>query len=43
MTGCCFTQGRVDPKKTASFSFLVTDFTPRTEFYLVLDPRIPSS
>ena len=35
--------GRVDPLKTATFSFLVTDFTPRTQFYLVLDPRIPSS
>lgn len=38
-----FRNGRVDPLKTASFSFLMTDFTPRTEFYLVLDPRIPSS
>lgn len=35
--------GRVDPLTTAAFSFLVTDFTPRTQFYLVLDPRIPSS
>lgn len=38
-----FRQGRVDPLKAASFSFLVTDFTPRMQFYLVLDPRIPSS
>lgn len=38
-----FRQGRVDPLKTASFTFLITDFTPRMQFYLVLDPRIPSS
>lgn len=38
-----FRNGRVDPLKAATFSFLITDFTPRTEFYLVLDPRIPSS
>jgi hypothetical protein len=38
-----FQKGRVDPFKTASFSFLITDFTPRAEFYLVLDPRIPST
>ena len=38
-----FQKGRVDPFKTASFSFLVTDFTPRAQFYLVLDPRIPST
>jgi hypothetical protein len=38
-----FKNGRVDPLETASFSFLVTDFTPRLQFYLVLDPRIPSS
>ncbi len=35
--------GKVNPLQTASFSFLVTDFTPRMQFYLVLDPRIPSS
>ncbi len=38
-----FRKGRVDPLKTASFQFLVTDFTPRAQFYLVLDPRIPST
>lgn len=38
-----FQNGKVDPLETASFSFLVTDFTPRIEFYLVEDPRIPSS
>jgi hypothetical protein len=38
-----FQKGRVDPSRMASFSFLITDFTPRAEFYLVLDPRIPST
>lgn len=38
-----FRSGRVDPLATAGFSFLITDFTPVSEFYLVQDPRIPSS
>lgn len=38
-----FTQGKVDPGEVAGFSFLVTDFTPRTVFYLVQDPRLPFS
>lgn len=38
-----FQNGKVDPKKVAGFSFMVTDFTPRWEFYLVQDPRIPAS
>lgn len=38
-----FQQGKVDPGKVADFAFLVTDFTPRATFYLVQDPRIPSS
>lgn len=38
-----FRQGKVDPLKTVDFSFLVTDYTPRWTFYLVQDPRIPSS
>lgn len=38
-----FRNVRVDPLETVSFSFLATDFTPRETFYLVLDPRIPSS
>ncbi|MER8614500.1 hypothetical protein [Mesorhizobium sp. M1136] len=38
-----FRDGRVDPLETVSFSFLVTDFTPRDKIYLVLDPRIPTS
>ena len=38
-----FREGKVDHLDDASFNFLITDFTPRWEFYLVQDPRIPSS
>lgn len=38
-----FINGKVDPAETASFAFALTDFTPRWTFYLVQDPRIPSS
>lgn len=38
-----FHDGKVDPKAIATFTFLVTDFTPRRTFYLVFDPRIPYS
>ncbi|WP_244845975.1 hypothetical protein [Mesorhizobium sp. L-8-3] len=38
-----FRDGKVDPLATAGFSFLITDFTPRSQFYLLQDPRIPSS
>jgi hypothetical protein len=38
-----YQDGHVDPRATAGFSFFITDFTPRSEFYLVQDPRIPSS
>lgn len=38
-----FSRGKVDPLETAEFRFLVTDFTPRWEFFLVQDPRIPTS
>lgn len=38
-----FTNGHVDPLKTVRFEFLMTDYTPRQTFYLVQDPRIPSS
>ena len=38
-----FRKGHVDPGDTAGFSFLITDFTPRWEFFLVQDPRIPST
>ncbi|MBZ9674829.1 hypothetical protein [Mesorhizobium sp. ES1-1] len=37
-----FRNGKVDPLKTASFEFLLTDYTPRWTFYLVQDPRIPT-
>jgi hypothetical protein len=38
-----FKKGAIDPLKLASFDFLITDYTPRWTFYLVQDPRIPSS
>lgn len=38
-----YRDGKVDPLAKAGFSFFVTDFTPRSQFYLVQDPRIPSS
>lgn len=38
-----FDDGNVDPAKTVDFEFLITDFTPRWTFYLIQDPRIPSS
>jgi hypothetical protein len=38
-----FRRGKIDPGQSGEFSFLITDFTPRPKFYLVQDPRIPSS
>lgn len=38
-----FRDGAIDHGETVSFRFLVTDFTPRWEFFLVMDPRIPAS
>jgi hypothetical protein len=38
-----FREGTIDHLGNASFNFMITDFTPRWEFYLVQDPRIPSS
>ncbi|MGD9913607.1 MAG: hypothetical protein AB7S80_05950 [Rhizobiaceae bacterium] len=38
-----YENGTVDPLATAGFRFFITDFTPRWTFYLVEDPRIPSS
>ena len=35
--------GHVDALDTASFRFMITDFTPQPEFYLLQDPRIPAS
>ncbi len=38
-----FTHGFVDPGAEARFVFVVSDLTPKRTFYLVQDPRIPSS
>lgn len=38
-----FEDGFVDPGRQARFEFLISDFTPIAEFYLVQDPRIPAS
>jgi len=38
-----FTDGHVDPLEVADFKFFVTDFTPKLEFYIRQDPRIPLS
>ena len=38
-----FTRGKVDFGERADFQFLISDYTPRWEFFLVQDPRIPSS
>jgi hypothetical protein len=38
-----FRDGVVDPGSNASFEFPISDFTPERIFYLMQDPRIPSS
>lgn len=38
-----FHDGVTDPLATARFRFLITDVTPISQFYLVLDPRIPTT
>lgn len=38
-----FRNGYTDPLETATFEFLITDFTPRWEFFLVQDPSAPFS
>ncbi len=38
-----FRGGKIDHLEVAVFEFMITDFTPRWEFFLVQDPRIPSS
>jgi hypothetical protein len=38
-----FSDGHVDPLDIADFGFYITDFTPKLEFYLRQDPRIPVS
>ncbi|NGN40637.1 hypothetical protein G6N74_06135 [Mesorhizobium sp. CGMCC 1.15528] len=38
-----YRNGMVDPRRSASFGFLISDYTPKRQFYLVQDPRIPST
>ncbi|MEP9371044.1 hypothetical protein [Mesorhizobium sp. KR1-2] len=38
-----FRNGKIDPRQTDSFGFLITDYTPTNVFYLVQYPRIPST
>ncbi|SDP72920.1 hypothetical protein SAMN05428967_3246 [Phyllobacterium sp. YR620] len=38
-----FSGGKLDPGQNATFQFPIADFTPKRVFYLVQDPRIPSS
>ncbi|MEO3387818.1 hypothetical protein [Mesorhizobium sp. CAU 1741] len=38
-----YRNGTVDPGETARFDFLITDFTPRWQFFLVQDPTVPFS
>lgn len=38
-----FSGGKVDPGENATFEFPIADFTPKRVFYLVQEPRIPSS
>ncbi len=38
-----FRDGKIDPLESGTFDFLITDYTPRWTFYLVQDPRIPST
>ncbi len=37
-----FKNGKIDPLKTATFDFLITDYAPKQRFYLVQEPRIPT-
>ena len=38
-----FLDGHVDTRHQATFEFLVTDFNPKSVFYLLQDPGIPAS
>jgi hypothetical protein len=38
-----FLDGHVDIRHQATFDFLVTDFNPKSVFYLLQDPGIPAS
>jgi hypothetical protein len=36
-----FHEGATDPLDSVTLRFFITDFTPVSQFYLVLDPRVP--
>ena len=38
-----YRNGTVDPLATATIGFFITDYTPKRQFYLRADPRIPFS
>lgn len=38
-----FHDGHVDPLRQAGFDFLITDFNPKSVFYLLQDPGIPAT
>lgn len=38
-----FRDGAINPGDSGYFQFLITDYTPKYEIYLLQDPRIPSS
>ena len=38
-----FKEGHTNPLESVQFDFLITDFTPRGEFFLVQDPTVPVS
>ncbi len=38
-----FHDGYTDPLETVSFHFFLTDFTPRWQYFIVMDPTIPAS
>jgi hypothetical protein len=38
-----FLNGHVDPLRQAGFDFLITDFNPKSVFYLLQDPGIPAT
>lgn len=38
-----FSEGSVDPRRSVVFDFLITDFTPRWQYFLVQDPTVPFS
>jgi hypothetical protein len=38
-----FRNGKIDPGSNGNFDFPIADFTPKRVFYLMQDPRIPST